>query len=73
MARSPAQRAADFTDLDLFAGGFPHHVFAPLREEAPVAWNEARFARFELAEPVERSRTNEHAGVKHMPVRLVPT
>lgn len=29
----------DLTDLDLFAHGFPHHVFARLREEAPVWWH----------------------------------
>lgn len=30
----------DLTDLDLFAGGFPHEVFARHRAEAPVWWHE---------------------------------
>lgn len=30
----------DLTDLDRFAGGFPHEVFAFLRREAPVWWHE---------------------------------
>lgn len=30
----------DLTDLDLFTGGFPHHVFTRLRREAPVCWHE---------------------------------
>ncbi len=30
----------DLTDLDLFASGFPHHVFTQLRREAPVWWHE---------------------------------
>ena len=30
----------DLTDLDLFANGFPHHVFALHRERAPVYWHE---------------------------------
>ena len=30
----------DLTDLDLFAGGFPHEVFAQLRRRAPVWWHE---------------------------------
>jgi len=29
----------DLTDLDLFAGGFPHDVFTKLRTEAPVHWH----------------------------------
>jgi cytochrome P450 len=29
----------DLTDLDLFANGFPHHVFTQLRAEAPVMWH----------------------------------
>ncbi|WP_343708457.1 cytochrome P450 [Mycobacterium sp.] len=29
----------DFTDLDNFAGGFPHHLFAVHRREAPVYWH----------------------------------
>lgn len=32
----------------------------------------ARFDRFELTGPVERVRTNKHAGVRRMPVRLHP-
>jgi cytochrome P450 len=30
----------DLTDLDAFAGGFPHPVFARHRAEAPVYWHE---------------------------------
>ena len=30
----------DLTDLDLFEKGFPQHVFAWLRREAPVYWHE---------------------------------
>jgi cytochrome P450 len=30
----------DLTDLDLFAGGFPHHLFELHRREAPVWWHE---------------------------------
>lgn len=30
----------DLTDLDLFAGGFPHDVFTALRRVAPVWWHE---------------------------------
>lgn len=31
---------ADLTDLDNFAGGFPHRVFEVHRREAPVYWHE---------------------------------
>ncbi|MET0158502.1 MAG: cytochrome P450, partial [Acidimicrobiales bacterium] len=30
----------DLTDLDLFADGFPHELFALHRREAPVWWHE---------------------------------
>ncbi|MCW2545668.1 MAG: cytochrome [Mycobacterium sp.] len=30
----------DLTDLDAFAGGFPHPIFARHRREAPVYWHE---------------------------------
>ena len=30
----------DFTDLDNFADGFPHHLFGIHRREAPVYWHE---------------------------------
>ena len=30
----------DFTDLDNFANGFPHELFAVHRREAPVYWHE---------------------------------
>jgi cytochrome P450 len=30
----------DFTDLDNFASGFPHELFAVHRDEAPVYWHE---------------------------------
>lgn len=33
-------RGIDFTDLDNFAEGFPHHLFAIHRREAPVYWHE---------------------------------
>ncbi|WP_123026026.1 cytochrome P450 [Mycolicibacterium stellerae] len=29
----------DFTDLDNFAGGFPHHLFEVHRRDAPVYWH----------------------------------
>ena len=32
--------AVDFTDLDNFAAGFPHELFAMHRREAPVYWHE---------------------------------
>jgi cytochrome P450 len=32
--------AIDFTDLDNFAAGFPHDLFALHREQAPVYWHE---------------------------------
>ncbi|QEN16158.1 cytochrome P450 [Mycolicibacterium sp. ELW1] len=32
-------RDIDFTDLDNFAEGFPHHMFAIHRREAPVYWH----------------------------------
>lgn len=31
---------ADLTDLDNFASGFPHEIFAAHRREAPVFWHE---------------------------------
>ncbi|WP_445167396.1 cytochrome P450 [Mycolicibacterium sp. Dal123E01] len=33
-------REIDFTDLDNFASGFPHELFAVHRREAPVYWHE---------------------------------
>ncbi|GAA2802242.1 cytochrome P450 [Mycolicibacterium pallens] len=33
-------RDIDFTDLDNFAEGFPHHLFAIHRRDAPVYWHE---------------------------------
>jgi cytochrome P450 len=38
VARIP--QGVDLTDLDLFAGGFPHDVFTRLRHLAPVLWHE---------------------------------
>jgi cytochrome P450 len=35
-----AMDGVDLTDLDLFAGGFPHQVFQQHRREAPVYWHE---------------------------------
>lgn len=45
MGTTPVDGAApdladiDLCDLDRFADGFPHHVFAVLRREAPVWWH----------------------------------
>lgn len=40
-SRVPATLAeVDLTDLDLFAHGFPHHLFELHRREAPVWWHE---------------------------------
>lgn len=36
----PQLASIDFTDLDNFAHGFPHHLFAIHRREAPVFWHE---------------------------------
>jgi cytochrome P450 len=33
-------RNVDLTDLDTFANGFPHELFAMLRRDAPVFWHE---------------------------------
>src|SRR5207244_3891902 len=33
-------RDIDLTDLDVFADGFPHHLFEVHRREAPVWWHE---------------------------------
>ncbi len=38
--RSTRLAEIDFTDLDNFANGFPHHLFAIHRREAPVYWHE---------------------------------
>lgn len=40
MRLADALSAVDFTDLDNFADGFPHHLFAIHRREAPVFWHE---------------------------------
>ncbi|MGE0214267.1 cytochrome P450 [Mycolicibacterium sp.] len=40
MSRAGALAEIDFTDLDNFADGFPHHLFALHRREAPVYWHE---------------------------------
>ena len=37
---SSALEAIDLTDLDLFADGFPHHLFEVHRRQAPVWWHE---------------------------------
>jgi cytochrome P450 len=39
-AAVPALAGVDLTDLDTFAGGFPHAVFAVHRRAAPVWWHE---------------------------------
>ena len=40
MTLAGALARIDFTDLDNFASGFPHHLFAVHRREAPVYWHE---------------------------------
>jgi cytochrome P450 len=40
MAAAGALARIDFTDLDNFANGFPHELFAIHRREAPVYWHE---------------------------------
>jgi cytochrome P450 len=40
VTRTGALSRIDFTDLDNFADGFPHDLFALHREEAPVYWHE---------------------------------
>jgi cytochrome P450 len=40
MTRAGALSQIDFTDLDNFASGFPHELFAAHRREAPVYWHE---------------------------------
>lgn len=41
MTLAGALAGIDFTDLDNFANGFPHELFAVHRREAPVYWHEA--------------------------------
>lgn len=50
----------DFTDLDNFADGFPHDLFALHRELAPVYWHE----------PTEHTPTAKGSG--RWPVTLKP-
>ena len=40
MTLAGALSGIDFTDLDNFANGFPHELFAAHRREAPVYWHE---------------------------------
>ena len=40
MTLAGALSGIDFTDLDNFANGFPHELFAVHRREAPVYWHE---------------------------------
>lgn len=40
MTLASALSGIDLTDLDNFAGGFPHELFAVHRREAPVYWHE---------------------------------
>ncbi|MGB3351317.1 MAG: cytochrome P450 [Mycobacterium sp.] len=40
MTRAAELARIDFTDLDNFAGGFPHELFALHRQDAPVYWHE---------------------------------
>ncbi|WP_193046392.1 cytochrome P450 [Mycolicibacterium baixiangningiae] len=41
MTRAAELSQIDFTDLDNFADGFPHDLFAIHRRDAPVYWHEA--------------------------------
>ncbi|HKV19178.1 MAG TPA: cytochrome P450 [Mycobacterium sp.] len=41
MTRAASLSGIDFTDLDNFAAGFPHDLFAVHRREAPVYWHSA--------------------------------
>ena len=41
MTAGGALATVDFTDLDNFAAGFPHELFAVHRREAPVYWHES--------------------------------
>jgi hypothetical protein len=55
----------DLTDLDNFADGFPHHVFARHRQEMPALCDE----------PLPRGQpgpSREHTGLRHLPVRFRP-
>lgn len=40
MSRPSSLAGVDLTDLDNFADGFPHHLFALHRRDAPVFWHE---------------------------------
>lgn len=40
MKTDPGLTEIDFTDLDNFADGFPHHLFAIHRDQEPVFWHE---------------------------------
>ena len=40
MTLAGALSGIDFTDLDNFANGFPHELFAVHRREAPVYWHD---------------------------------
>ena len=40
MSTTAGLEAIDLTDLDLFADGFPHHLFEVHRREAPVWWHQ---------------------------------
>lgn len=84
MRLAGALSAIDFTDLDNFADGFPHHLFAIHRREAPVFWHEptehtpdgvgfwsvAGFGDIAVVAPVEWARSNRHTGIRHLVVEL---
>ena len=71
------------TDLDNVTHGFPHEVFVAHRREAPVPWHEptehtldgegfwsvATHAETRAGGP-EWTRSNEHAGLRRVPLRL---
>jgi hypothetical protein len=56
-------RQNDFTDLDNFANGFPHDLFAIHRRVA-------RFDDVRVVAPVEWARSNRHTGIRHLVVEL---
>ena len=56
-----------------FGHGVHHCLGANLaRLEMTVIFEEVlrRFERFELAGPVEWTRSNKHTGIRHMPIRF---
>jgi cytochrome P450 len=56
--------AVDLTDLDLWADGVPHELFARMRTEAPVRWNLSAdgYGFWSLTRGADISSVNQHAG-----------